>query len=58
MTENERETTIRALLEERRGYQQRGLDDRVAQIDELLRKLGAAGTTPAKRAATRKTKTA
>lgn len=31
---------IKALLEEREGYVQRGLKDRVAQVDALLKKLG------------------
>jgi len=32
----ERDPYIDALLEERRGYVVRGLDDRVAQVDEQL----------------------
>lgn len=32
---------IAALLEERRGYVQRGKEDRVAQVDEQLRLRGA-----------------
>jgi hypothetical protein len=31
---------IEALLIERRGYEQRGLKDRVAAVDEQLHKLG------------------
>lgn len=32
----ERDSYVDALLEERRGYVTRGLDDRVAQVDEQL----------------------
>lgn len=49
MTDEQREAKIRALLQERRGYVVRGLDDRVAQVDEQLRLLGAQGAAPAKR---------
>lgn len=31
---------VDALLAERRGYQQRGMDDRVAQVDEQLQLRG------------------
>jgi hypothetical protein len=31
---------IKALLAEREGYVQRGLKDRVAQVDALLKKIG------------------
>jgi hypothetical protein len=31
---------IQALLEERRGYEMRGLRDRVKAVDEALRELG------------------
>lgn len=54
MTED---TMIAALLREREGYVQRGLDDRVAQVDEQLKLRGhtppAAGATsgPAGRSA-------
>lgn len=50
MTDQERKAKISALLEERRGYEQRGLDDRVAAVDASLRALGAGGRAPAKRA--------
>lgn len=34
------ETLIAALLRERAGYEARGLDDRVAQVDEQLKEAG------------------
>jgi hypothetical protein len=53
MNENEKAEQIAALLVERRGYEQRGLDDRVSAVNEALRALGAEGAPPAKRAAKR-----
>jgi hypothetical protein len=53
MTDEEREGKIRALLEERAGYQEKGLTDRVAEVDAQLRFLGAEGAAPAKRATKR-----
>lgn len=41
---------IRALIRERAGYAQRGLTERVKQVDAELKALGAAGKPPAKRA--------
>jgi hypothetical protein len=41
-TEN---TMIAGLLREREGYARRGLDDRVAQVDEQLRLLGHTSDT-------------
>lgn len=41
---------IAALIRERVGLEARGLTDRVKQVDEQLRLLGAKGATPAKRA--------
>ena len=41
---------IAALNRERAGLVTRGLTDRVKQVDEQLRLLGAKGVTPAKRA--------
>jgi hypothetical protein len=41
---------IAALIRERAGLKSRGLTDRVKQVDEQLRLLGAKGVTPAKRA--------
>lgn len=53
MNENEKQAKIEALIEERRGYAARGLDDRAAAVDAELRALGAEGAPPAKRAAKR-----
>lgn len=53
MTDKQREQKIRALLEERRGYEVNGNKERVEQVDEELRKLGAAGATPVRRATRR-----
>ena len=47
MTKEERKAKIQALLEERAGYKQRNLPDRVAQVNEQLRLLGAEAKTPA-----------
>ena len=55
MTEEERTSKIAALLEERRGYELRGLNDRVAAVDAELRRLGAQAVPARKRAAKRKT---
>lgn len=40
MTKEDKQATIAALLEERRGYVNRGEDSRVAAVDEQLRALG------------------
>jgi hypothetical protein len=53
MTDDERKATIAGLLEERRGYVARGLDDRVAQVDAELRRIGAEAVPKVKRAAKR-----
>ncbi len=55
MTDQERAGKIRALLEERHGYEVRGLTGSVSEVDEQLRLLGAQGATPVKRAAQRVT---
>jgi hypothetical protein len=39
---SEHSSTVQALLIERIGYQRRGRLDRVAQVDELLARLGVA----------------
>jgi hypothetical protein len=44
-TDNDK--TIKALLAERKGLVQYGKDDRVAQVDEELRKLGHTVEAPA-----------
>jgi len=41
---------IAALIRERASLEARGLPDRVKEVDEQLRLLGAKGVTPAKRA--------
>lgn len=53
MTEQEREAKIRGLLEERRGYENRGEQSRVDLVNKALRDMGHEGAAPAKRAATR-----
>ena len=40
MTKEEQKATIAALLEERRGYVNRGEDARVAEVDKQLKALG------------------
>lgn len=50
MTKEEKEASIKALLEERRGYVLRGLDDRVAAVDEQLKALGHQAKKPSERA--------
>ena len=42
----QREGMVDALLRERQGYVTRGLDDRVAQVDEQLRHYGAEDRIP------------
>jgi hypothetical protein len=53
VTKEEKQATIGALLEERRGYELRGEDDRVAQVDAQLKALGHEARKPAARAETR-----
>lgn len=53
ITDDDRQARITALIEERRGYEQRGLTERVAEVDAELRAYGAEGAAPAKRAAKR-----
>lgn len=50
MTNEEQKAQVAALIEERRGYERRGEKERVAAVDAELRRLGAAGAQPAKRA--------
>jgi hypothetical protein len=50
VTNEQKKAKVAALLTERRGYENRGLSDRVAQVDEELRRLGASAKAPAKRA--------
>lgn len=56
MTKEQDKATISALLEERRGYVNRGDDDRVAQVDAQLKALGAAAEKPSQRAQKRPAK--
>ena len=42
---------VRALQEERRGYEQRGLTDRVKQVDDAIKAAG--GTVKGRTAATK-----
>lgn len=52
---NEQRTSyIAGLLEEKRGYAGQGLDDRVAEVDAELARVGAGGKTARKRAEARK----
>jgi hypothetical protein len=53
MSDEERAGKIRALLEERHGYEQRGDTVGVSDVDTQLRLLGAEGTPKAQRAAKR-----
>lgn len=53
MNDEQRNAHIAALLEERAGYVKRGLEDRVLQVEEQLRALGAEGAPPQKRATKR-----
>lgn len=53
MNDEQRNAHIAALLEERGFYVKRGLQDRVDQVDEQLRALGADGAPPQKRATKR-----
>jgi uncharacterized small protein (DUF1192 family) len=46
----EREAALAALREERRGYEVRGLEDRVALVDAEIARIGADDETPARRA--------
>lgn len=54
MTEEQRAAKIAALVLEREGCLRRAQEDRVAAIDAELARLGAEGSSPAKRAARRK----
>lgn len=53
MTKEDEKATISALLKERRGYVQRGDEERVKQVDAELRRLGASAEPKAKRATKR-----
>lgn len=49
---------IEALVRERAGLVAKGLKDRVKQVDEQLRRLGAEGVAPVERAERRPVKRA
>jgi hypothetical protein len=53
ISDEERAGKIRALLEERAAYEQRGDTTGVADVNASLRLLGAEGTPKAQRAAKR-----
>jgi len=57
MNDTDRELLIAALIAERNGYEQRGMDDRAAQVTARLKELGEAGATPAARATKRPART-
>lgn len=50
MTDEQRATYISGLLQERAGYEQHGRDDKVAEVNAELQRLGEKGSAPAKRA--------
>ena len=53
MTDEEKARHIASLVNERRGYEMRGLTDRVRAVDDQLRALGEKASTPAARATKR-----
>lgn len=53
MTDEEKARYITGLIREREGYEQRGLDENVREVDEELRLLGEKASAPAARAAKR-----
>jgi len=53
MTDEEKARHIASLVNERRGYEMRGLPDRVRAVDDQLRALGEKASTPAARATKR-----
>ena len=57
MTDEQRDAKIAALIRERAGCDKYSLTDRVEEIDAELRRLGAEGMTPVKRATRRAEKT-
>jgi hypothetical protein len=50
VTNEQRKTYITGLIEERRGYANRGLDDKVAEVDAELRRMGHEASVPQERA--------
>ena len=55
-TEEQRAGYIRALLEEKAGYERTGQLDRAAEVQAQLVAMGAAGEPPTKRATRRRLK--
>lgn len=53
MTDQEKETKIKALMKERAGYELHGKLERAAEVDVELKKLGVEGSAPAKRSSKR-----
>lgn len=51
MTSEQMRDLIAALIREREGYSRAGKDDRVAEVDAELARLGHQAAAPAKRAA-------
>lgn len=56
MTDQQRQDRVKALLAERAGYVNRGLIERVEQVDAQLRALGADARPPVRRAERRRHK--
>lgn len=52
-TDEQKAESIANLIEERRGYVARGLDDRVKAVDEQLKRYGYEAKPPAARAVKR-----
>ena len=50
VTDEQRAAHIAALIRERDGYERYGRADRVAAVDEELRRLGGEGERPGRRA--------
>lgn len=53
MTNEQRNAYIKALLEEKRGYEVRGLTDKVELVEKELRLVGHEAQTPQQRASRR-----
>jgi len=53
VSDEQKAAHIASLIRELEGYKVRGLDDRVAQVEAELARLGAKGAAPAKRATKR-----
>lgn len=53
VTKEENAATIEALVHERKGYEERGLDDRVKEVDKQLAALGQEAKPPKARSQSR-----